>query len=121
MESKDRMTTLERYNMPVKIFYANLLKMGIKLRVKNGELRISGNKELATPTLQAEIVKRAEMLVDMLTPPPSPELASHFERLLTLAELKQALTTAEFLREKIDCWPVDGGWLLTTGTGDRKP
>lgn len=111
--------TLERYNFPVKIFYSNLLKMGIRLRVKDGSLRIGGNKELATPTLREEIEKRAEMLVDMLTPPPSPEMASHFERLLTLDELKQALNTAEFLREKVECWPMNGGWLLTTGKDNR--
>lgn len=108
------MTTLERYNLPIKIFYANLLAMGIRLRVKNGSLRIGGKKELATPVLQEEISKRAEHLIALLTPAPSPQLESHFGRLLTLDELKQAFATAEFLREKVDATPVNGGWLLTT-------
>lgn len=105
--------TLERFNLPIKIFYANLLAMGIKLRVKNGELRIGGNTELCTPVLQTEIEKRAEHLIAMLTPEPPKEMASHFGRLLTLDEMKQALNTANFFEIKIDALPCNGGWLLT--------
>lgn len=106
--------SLDRWNLPVKIFYANLLHMGITLRVKDGALRIGGNKELCTPVLQAEIEKRAEHLIDMLTPEPPKEMASAFGRLLTLDEMKQALNTANFFEVKVDALPVNGGWLLTT-------
>lgn len=106
---------MERYNMPIKIFYANMLHLGLKFRVVDGQLRVGGNREMLTKPVQEEIAKRAEHLIDLLTPPPSPEMASHFGRLLTLDELKAALNTAAFLGEKVDAWPVNGGWILTTG------
>lgn len=110
---------LARYNMPIKIFYGNMLKIGLKFRVKDGQLKVGGNREVLTPVLQEEIAKRAEMLIDMLTPPPSPEMASHFGRLLNLKELKTALETAIMLNEKVDSFPVDGGWLLVTGKAKK--
>lgn len=107
--------SLARYNIPIKIFYANMLKIGIKLRATNGALKVGGNRELLTPVLQDEITKRAEHLIEMLTPPPSEGMAHYFGRLLKLEELQQALRTAEALGERVDAWPIDGGWLLTTG------
>lgn len=105
--------TIEKYNLPIKVFYGNLLRMGIRLKVKDGQLRISGNRELVTPVLRVEIEKRAEHLVDLLSPQPPQEMASHFGRLLTLDELKTALTTAQFLQARVDACPVNGGWILT--------
>lgn len=105
--------SLDRWNLPVKIFYANLLHMGIRLRVKDGALRIGGSTELCTPVLQKEIEKRAEHLIAMLTPEPPKEMASHFGRLLTLDEMKQAVNTAAFFQIELDTLPVDGGWLIT--------
>ena len=106
--------SLARYNMPVKLFYGNMLKIGLKFRVKDGQLKVGGNREVLTPVLQDEIAKRAELLIALLTPPPSPEMESHFGRLLTLDELKVALNTAQMLGERVDSLPVNGGWLLTT-------
>jgi len=119
-----QMNKLSRYGIPVKIFYINMLKLGLKFRVVDGQLKIGGNRELLTDAVKAEITKRAEFLIEMLTPPPSPEMASHFGRLLTLDELLVALNTAQMLNENIDSSPVDGGWLLTTGKfekGNRRP
>lgn len=109
--------SLARYNMPIKIFYSNLLKMGIKLKVQDGQLRAGGNRDLLTPVMRDEITKRAEHLIDMLTPPPSPEMERYFGRLLLLDELKEALNTAQLLNEKVESTPVNGGWLLTTRMG----
>lgn len=119
------MKDISRYGLPVKIFYGNLLKMGITLGVKDGQLRVGGNKEAITPVMREEILKRADQLVELLTPAPSPEMVSHFGRLLTLDELKTALNTADLLKERVDAIPVNGGWLLVTAkyanTSGSKP
>lgn len=107
--------TLERYNMPVKLFYGNMLKIGLKFKVKDGQLKVGGNKDALTPVLKDEIAKRAELLIDLLTPPPSEEMERYFGRLLVLKELGEALRLAEMLNEKVDSLPVNGGWILTTG------
>lgn len=106
--------TLDRYNLPIKVFYGNMLKIGIKFRVAEGQLKVKDTQKIMTPVLQEEISKRAEHLIALLTPAPPEEMASHFGRLLTLEELKQALNTAAFLREKVDATPCNGGWILTT-------
>ena len=73
------------------------------------------HKSVLTPVLKEEIAKRAEMLIDLLTPEPSPGMEKYFGRLLLLDELKQALHTAEIVGDKVDSLPCNGGWLLTTG------
>lgn len=105
---------MERYGIPVKIFYANMLKIGITFTVQDGQLKVGGDRTLLTPVIKEEIIKRKDHLIDLLTPPPSPEMASHFGRLLTLDELKTALHTADFLQERVDSFPVNGGWILVT-------
>lgn len=104
---------ISRYNLPIRIFYANLLKMGITLRVVDGQLKVGGRKDLVTPPLRDEIKRRASHLVDLLEVAPPEEMASCFDRLLTQKELVAALNTAEFLGVKVDSLPVNGGWLLT--------
>jgi hypothetical protein len=103
------------YGLPIKYFYANLLKAGLALRVDKGKLIVEGDIDIVSPVLKEEIVKRKQFLVDMLTPVPVEELVPYFGRLLRLDELKQALTTAEQLKVTIDATPVNGGWLVTTG------
>lgn len=110
---------MQRYGFPVKIFYVNMLKIGITISAENGRLKVSGNREAITPVIKEEIIKRSEQLVDLLTPAPSPEMASCFGRLLTLDELTQALHTAELLRERVDSYPLDGGWLLVTSKWEK--
>lgn len=106
---------IDKYGLPIKIFYSNLLAMGIRLKVKDGQLRVGGRRDLVTPVLRAEIEKRAGLLVETFTPEPSADMERYFWRLLKLDELKDALRMAEMLSEHVDALPVNGGWLLTTG------
>jgi hypothetical protein len=103
------------YGLPIRVFYANLLKSGLELRVANSKLVVDGNVDILSPVLKEEIVKRSKHLIELLTPLPTEELAPYFGRLLYLDELKQALRAAEQIRAKVDATPVNGGWLLSTG------
>jgi hypothetical protein len=102
------------YGLPIRVFYANLLKAGLELRVDNSKLVVDGNVDILSPVLKEEIVKRSKHLIELLTPAPTGELAPYFGRLLYLDELKQALTTAEQLKVIVDATPCNGGWLLST-------
>lgn len=112
---------IERYNLPIKIFYSNMLHIGLKLKVVNGELKVGGNMEIVTPVIEEEIVKRAEHLIDLLTPAPCVEMARYFGRLLTLDQLKVALNAAQQLQEPVDAFPVNGGWILVTSKTAQVP
>lgn len=107
--------TVDAYGRPVLIFYANLLRAGLTLRVDNQKLVVDGNLAVCSPVLQDEIRKRSRHLVDLLSPPPPPALAAYFGRLITLGEVEAALGIAAELQADVDSTPVDGGWLLTTG------
>jgi len=102
------------YGKPIRIFYANLLHSGLKLRVANDKLMVDGNVDILSPVLKEEIVKRSKHLIELLTPLPTEELAPYFGRLLRLDELKQALGIAAQIKMQIDAMPCNGGWLLTT-------
>lgn len=102
------------YGKPIRVFYANLLHIGLDLRVANGKLLVDGNLEICSPVLQQEIVKRSKHLIELLTPAPVEELAPYFGRLLILDELKTALRLGEKINAKVDATPANGGWLLTT-------
>ena len=102
------------YGKPVKVFYANLLVLGIKLRVDSGKLFVEGNVDVLSPVYRGEIIKRKQHLVELLTPEPAPALTPYFGRLLRLDEVKQALGIAEQMQTRIDALPVNGGWLLST-------
>jgi hypothetical protein len=99
---------------PIRAFYINMLKLGLTFSAANGQLKVGGNKELLTPVVRAEIVKRAEHLADMLTPAPHVAMTDYFGRLLKLTELTDALKLAERIGERVDAFPLDGGWLLIT-------
>jgi hypothetical protein len=103
------------YGKPIRVFYANLLHMGLTLHVANSKLVVDGNVDILSPVLKEEIIKRKRFLIDLLTPEPVEELSPYFGRLLRLDELKEALRLAEPLPAKVDATPVNGGWLLTTG------
>lgn len=112
---------IDNYGLPIKIFYGNMLKIGIKFKVVDGQLKVGGNTDVITPVIQEEIVKRAEFLVDLLTPAPCKEMAGYFGRLLTLEQLKVALNAAQVLKERVDAYPVNGGWLLVTSKTAKVP
>lgn len=99
-------------NKPIRIFYANLLRMGIVVRAYNGTLKVGGNRELLTPVLKEEIAKRAEHLLELLAPEVPEPLEPYFGRLLLLDELKQAVGIAEQMGVSLRQTPVNGGWLL---------
>jgi hypothetical protein len=102
------------YGKPIRVFYSNLLSMGLDLHVDHGRLTVDGNVDILSPVLKEEIIKRKQFLIDLLTPAPVAELAPYFGRLLRLDELKEALRLAETIQAKVDATPCNGGWLLVT-------
>jgi hypothetical protein len=108
----------DKYGRPIKVFYANLLHMGLDLRVANNKLTVDGNLDIVSPVLKDEIIKRSKHLIELLTPAPAEELAPYFGRLLRLDELKQALHLTETIKMKVDATPCNGGWLLVTSKMD---
>jgi hypothetical protein len=63
---------------PIRIFYANLLRAGIKLKVVNTQLRVGGNTEVLSPVHRDEILKRAEHLIELLSPKVPEALRPYF-------------------------------------------
>lgn len=99
-------------NKPIRIFYANLLHHGIRLRVVNGQLKVGGNTRSLSPIYRDEIVKRAEHLIELLEPEVPAELEPFFYRLLKVDELKEAIRVAEVLGVSLRSTPCNGGWLV---------
>lgn len=99
-------------NKPIRIFYANMLRIGLKLRVVDGQLKVKDTQSIMTPVLQAEIVKRAEHLIELLAPEVPEQLQDYFYRLLKVDELKDAVAIAEIMGLSLRCTPVNGGWLI---------
>lgn len=97
---------------PIRIFYANMLRIGLTLRVRNGQLKVGGNMAIMTPVLREEIVKRAEHLIALLSPEVPEQLEPYFYRLLKLDELKEAIYVAEMMGISLRTTPVNGGWLI---------
>jgi hypothetical protein len=97
---------------PIRIFYANMLKIGIIISLKNGKLIVEDQQSVLTPVLQDEIVKRAQHLIDFLSPYTPEELKPYCYKLLTIAQLKEALTIANERSLGLKQTPVNGGWLL---------
>lgn len=100
------------FNAPIKIFYANLLFIGVKMRVKDGQLRISGAIEKLSPVYQEEIVKRKSHLIEMLSQQPPDALRPYFFRLLSVNEVKEASVIANQMKIELTQMPVAGGWLV---------
>lgn len=97
---------------PIRIFFANLLAIGITFKVVNGQLKVGGNMQIMTPVLQEEIIKRASHLIELLAPEVPVELEPFFYRLLRVDELKEAIRVAEVLGISLRQTPVNGGWLI---------
>lgn len=100
------------FNKPIRIFYANLLHIGVNLYVNDGKLRVSGNLDSLSPVYREEIVKRKDQLIELLSTRPPEALAAYFDRLIPLPELREALWIAEQNSIKVKALPVNGGWLL---------
>lgn len=103
---------IKGYNRPIRIFYANMLRIGIIIKVRNGQLRVSDSKGIMTPVIKDEIRKRAEHLIELLSPEVPTELEPFFHRLLKLDELQDAIRTAEIMGISLRTTPVDSGWLI---------
>ena len=97
---------------PIRIFLANMYRIGIKVRVVNGQLKVSDTRGIMTPVLKEEIVKRADHLIELLSPEVPEQLHPYFYRLLKLDELKEAIHTAEIIGVSLRTTPVNGGWLV---------
>lgn len=97
---------------PIRVFYGNMLRIGIRLRVVNGQLKVKDTQGIMTPTIKEEISKRAEHLVDLLSPEIPVALEPYFYRLIKLDELKDAIAIAEIIGISLRTTPVDGGWLI---------
>lgn len=100
------------YGFPVRIFYANLLRMDIHLRVRDGKLKVTGRMDLCTPVLQDEIIKRAEQLIELLSPEVPEPLLPYFYRLIKVDEVKEAVGIAEQMGISLRQTPVNSGWLV---------
>lgn len=98
--------------LPIRIFYANMLRIGLTLKVVNGQLKVGGNMEIMSPVLQEEIVKRAEHLIDLLSPDVPEPLLPYFYKLLKIDELKEAIGIAEQMGISLRQTPANGGWLI---------
>lgn len=99
-------------NKPIRIFYANMLRIGIKMRVVDGQLKVRDTTGIMTPVLQDEIIKRAEQLTDLLAPEVPEQLEKYFYRLINVDELKEAIYIAEVMGLSLRGTPVNGGWLI---------
>jgi len=100
------------YGQPIRIFYCNLLRMGITMKVKDGTLRVGGRVDLCTPVLQDEIAKRADGLIAILAPSVPDQLRPFFYRLISVDEVKAAIDIADELEISLRSTPANGGWLL---------
>jgi hypothetical protein len=65
-----------------------------------------------TPVLQEEIIKRADHLIELLSPEVPEELQQYFYKLIKVNELQEAIRTAEILGISLRSTPVNGGWLV---------
>lgn len=99
-------------NKPIRVFYANLLRIGIKMRVVNGQLKVKDTQGIMTPVLQEEIIKRSEHLIELLSPEVPEQLQDYFYRLINVSELKDAIYIAEAMGISLRGTPVNGGWLI---------
>lgn len=99
-------------NKPIRIFYANMLRIGLKFKVRDGQLKVGGNMEIMTPVLQDEIIKRASHLIELLSPEVPEALRPYFYRLISVNEVKEAIAIAEPMGISLRQTPVNSGWLI---------
>ena len=68
--------------------------------------------QIMTPVLKEEIIKRAEHLIDLLSPDVPAVLEPYFYRLINVDQLKEAIRIAEIMGISLRGTPVNGGWLI---------
>jgi len=101
------------YNKPIRIFLANLLRIGVTLRVVDGTLRIGGPGRVnLSPVYRDEIVRRAPQLIELLAPSVPQPLQMYMARMLTVTEAEAAQNVANQIEAPIVLTPANGGWLL---------
>ena len=101
------------YNQPVRIFYANLLRHGVTLRVVDGVLKVGGDgREFLSPAYRDEIKRRAPQLIELLSPAVPEPLQSYMARLLRLDEMEAAIKIARQMEIETSEFPANGGWVL---------
>lgn len=97
---------------PIRIFYANMLRIGLKFKVIDGQLKVKDTGNIMTPVLQDEIIKRAEQLIELLSPEVPEALQPYFYRLIKVNEVKEAVGIAEQMGISLRQTPVNSGWLV---------
>jgi hypothetical protein len=107
------------FGKPVKVFLGNLYFLGVKVRVVDGQLRITGDTAKLSPAYREEIVRRSEQLIDLLSPAVPEELRPYFSRLISVDEVVDAMGIAERIDAHLLTSPVNGGWLCVMGKGPR--
>ena len=101
------------YGRPIRVFYGNLLRVGITLRVVDGVLRIGGQgRTNLSPAYRKEITRRAFQLIEILEPPVPDELMPYFHRPLTVQEIEAATNIAKQIGAHIAPFPANGFWIL---------
>lgn len=109
---------------PVKLFLGNLYRYGFTVTVTAGRLHVAppaDNPALLTEPVKAEIIKRRQLIIDLFTPAPPPELEPFFFRLLRVDEFTEAAHVADRLGVYLDACPCDGGWLVFVSKIKRPP
>lgn len=97
---------------PIRIFYANMLRIGVICKVRNGQLKVKDTQGIMTPVLQEEIVRRVDHLIELLSPDVPEQLQQYFYKLIKVDEVQEAIRTAEILGISLRQTPVNGGWLV---------
>lgn len=106
---------------PILVFLSNLYYHGVTVAVRDGQLRVGGETGKLSPVYRDEIKRRAEQLIDLLSPPVPDELAPYFGRLIRVDETMLAAGIAERMDIDLRLTPVNGGWLATMGDGSQRP
>jgi hypothetical protein len=107
---------MNNHGRKIRVFFANLLHHGIVIKPDGNGLAVTRTKDVAfSPVLEAEIRKRAGLLMEMLTPIPPAPLAGYFYRLLSEAEADRAVLQAQQLGITLDCTQVGASWLVEVG------
>lgn len=104
----------------IEIFYANLLHIGVVCRVQDGALQVGGNVKALSPVYRDEIMRRAELLTELLAPAVPEPLQPYMGRMVRVGDVREAQGIANELGVAIRCVPVNGGWIVLMG-GNAQP
>lgn len=103
---------MDSYGQPIAIFYANLLRHGVTVKVAEGKLKIGGDLSRISPVYRDEIVRRKEQLIDLLGANVPQELKPFVNRVIPLASAEEGIGIANQMGIKLRQYPVQGGWML---------